>query len=109
MYKGWRWGQGGRVWTDLWNPQRLEGIEGKRHNILHTELKKIGSTGSTLPEHQRFSQGTHKARHYLKDVWIAFQAICSCEADIQINCVAADLRSASRFCHQNQLKEARNC
>ena len=35
MYKGWRWGQGGRVWTDLWNPQRLEGIEGKRHNILH--------------------------------------------------------------------------
>ena len=37
----------------------------------------MGSTGSSLPEHPRFSPGTRKARNYLKDVWIAFQAICS--------------------------------
>ena len=41
------------------------------------ELKKVGSTGSTLPEHSRISPGAHKARNYPKDVWIAFQAICS--------------------------------
>ena len=43
----------------------------------YTELKKVGSMGSTPPEHSRFSPGTHKARNYLKDVWIMFQAICS--------------------------------
>ena len=41
------------------------------------ELKKVGSTRSTLPERQRFSPETHKARHKLKDVWIAFQVISS--------------------------------
>jgi len=35
------------------------------------ELKKVGST---LPERSRFSPGTHRARNYLKDVWISFQA-----------------------------------
>ena len=34
-----------------------------------------GDTGSTLPEHLRCSPGTHKANNYLKDVWIAYQAI----------------------------------
>ena len=43
---------------------------------LKAEMKKVGSTESTLPEHSRFSPGTHKVRYYLKDVWIAFQAIC---------------------------------
>ena len=37
----------------------------------HSELKKMGSTGSMLPELPRFSPGTHKASNYLKDVWIA--------------------------------------
>ena len=49
------------------------------------ELKKVGSTGSTLPEHQRFSPGTHKARNYLKDVWLLFQAICLVKIAQQIN------------------------
>ena len=58
------------------------------HEIRYScqsELKKAGSTGSTLPEHQRQSPGTHKARHYLKDVWIAFQAICSAKIAQFIN------------------------
>ena len=44
---------------------------------LPPELRKVGSMGSTLPEHLRFSPGTHKANNYLKDVSIAFQAISS--------------------------------
>ena len=42
-----------------------------------TELKKMGKTGSTLPEHPRFSPGTNKLRNYLKDVWIVVQTIRS--------------------------------
>ena len=45
-------------------------------NISHPELKKMRSTGSTLPEHSRLSPVTQKARNYPKDVKIAFQAIC---------------------------------
>ena len=40
-------------------------------------MKKIGSTGSMIPEHKRLPPETHKARNYLKDVMIAFQAILS--------------------------------
>ena len=54
----------------------LEGLMSSRNPPL-PELKKVGSTGSTLPEHPRFSPGTHKASNYLKDVWMVFQAICS--------------------------------
>ena len=38
---------------------------------------RVEKVGSTLPEHPRFSPGTHKARNYQKDVRIALQAICS--------------------------------
>ena len=31
----------------------------------------MGSTGSTLPEHPRFTPGTRKATNLLKDVWTA--------------------------------------
>ena len=44
---------------------------------MEPELKKVRSTGSMLPEHPRFFPGTHKARNYVKDVWILFEAICS--------------------------------
>ena len=50
-------------------------IEIKPSSSFSSELKTVGSTGSTLPEHPRFSPGTHKANNYLKDVWIAYQAI----------------------------------
>ena len=40
------------------------------------ELKKVGSTGSMLPEHTRLFPGTHETRMHLKGVLImAFQAI----------------------------------
>ena len=37
--------------------------------LIMTELKKVGSMGSTLPEHLRFFPETHKGRYYIKDVW----------------------------------------
>ena len=46
-------------------------------NRSDTRVEKVGSTGSMLPEHPRFFPGTHKARNYVKDVWILFEAICS--------------------------------
>ena len=52
-------------------------IDELRVKSLNKPLYKVRSTGSTLPEHSRVSPGKHKARNYLKDVWIAFQAICS--------------------------------
>ena len=45
--------------------------------MVKAELKKVGSTGSMLPEHTRFFPGTPKARNYLKDVRIVFQALFS--------------------------------
>ena len=51
--------------------------EGVMFNRMLPELKKVGSTGSTLPAHSRFSPGTHKTGNYPKDVMIAFKAICS--------------------------------
>ena len=43
----------------------LQIVAAPRH--LVPELKKVGSMGSTLPEHLRFSPGTHKVRNYLKE------------------------------------------
>ena len=45
------------------------------------ELKKVGSMGSKLPDHPRFSPGTPKASNYLKDVWIGFEVIYSAKID----------------------------
>ena len=52
-------------------------ISNLEKNRQNPELKKVGSMGSTLPEHTRFFPGTPKARNYLKDIRIIFQAICS--------------------------------
>ena len=60
-------------------------IEIKPSSSFSSELKTVGSTGSTLPEHPRFSPGTHKASNYLKDVWIVCQAICSVKIAIFSN------------------------
>ena len=54
------------------------GDDSPKSEILdELRFKKRRSTGSTLPEHSRFSPGKHKARNYLKDVLIVFQVICS--------------------------------
>ena len=45
-------------WVSAW-------VDGCRVGECVAELKKVGST---LPEHLRFSPGTHKARNYPKDV-----------------------------------------
>ena len=53
--------------------------------VTGTKLKKVGSTGSMLPEHPRFSKGTPKASNYPKDVRIVFQAIYSIKIAIFSN------------------------
>ena len=61
----------------LWNKMLVDLSPNSNKGSVKAELKKVGSTGSTLPEHSRFSPGKHKARNYLKDVLIVFQDICS--------------------------------
>ena len=60
----------------LWNKMLVDLSPNSNKGSVKAELKKVGSTGSTLPEHSRLSPVTQKARNYPKDVKIAFQAIC---------------------------------